>query len=747
MLKNIDWPKTRQYKSGSNREPIEFYLEALSNSNSLDLLLGYFSFSAINVLSLGFARFLYNGGKLRVIANQIFSAQDKETLLKANEPGRSENGLIDLNNIESLRFALDGYGQHFFQCLAWLIANKRIELVIVKPKGKQGIAHYKSGVFKDGKENVRFKASCNFTTYGLMENLEELDVDLGWEDLQSEARIIDQKRYYEEIFSGKARYVEYIPPEQIEVAIRDKYGDKDIQELLVEEAELLRMKSENSKNPKIRRFLRKLENEVDEISRQPKFPYPSGPREYQDHAYENWKKNGKQGIFAMATGTGKTITSLNCVLNEHLKSNDRVYNALILVPTITLVEQWTEEAKNFNFHEIISVSSKSKWEPELATTLSTAKRTPTSFIVIATYASFIRERFHKYIHKFPKDTIFIADEAHNIGARSVLDKLNSIQIKKRIALSATPKRIYDPEGTRALESFFNDSEPYTYTFSMDRAINEAILCKYDYHPHLVELTNEELLRYAEITKKIARVYASKNDSLEGSEIVERLLLQRKRIVHKAQNKLNKTIEILQERYAENNDLRYTFIYVPEGHTETVLENDQGSGNEEVDLHIIRQYTQAIGRIDPKILVNQFISGMSDRNEILDQFKKGRIQVLASMKCLDEGVDIPRAEHAIFCSSTGNPRQFIQRRGRILRRHPEKHKAVIHDLIVIPNISQSHKGSDTFELERTLVRKELERVMYFASLSENPYETEDFFQETCDHYDLNIYTIYNELKGT
>jgi superfamily II DNA or RNA helicase len=146
------------------------------------------------------------------------------------------------------------------------------------------------------------------------------------------------------------------------------------------------------------------------------------------------------------------------------------------------------------------------------------------------------------------------------------------------------------------------------------------------------------------------------------------------------------------------------------------------------------------------MVNQFISGMGGRNEVLDQFKAGKIHVIASMKCLDEGVDIPRAEHAIFCSSTGNPRQFIQRRGRILRTHPDKDIAIIHDLIVVPDLSQSSTFSDSFKTERSLVEKELERVMYFASLAINPYETETVFAEICEHYDLNIYTIHNKLKN-
>lgn len=745
MLRGIKWPQSRQYKSSSTREPLEFYLQALSNSTNLDLLLGYFSFSAINVLALGFAKFLYNGGRLRVIANQIFSQEDKETILRAMEPDPFEENLIDLNNIDQLRYSLDNYGEHFFKCLAWLMANKRIEIVIVKPKGKKGIAHYKSGVFSDNEESVKFKASCNFTTYGLTENLEELDVDLGWEDDHAKARISEQNKYFEEIFSGKANHVEYLPAEKIEVAIREKFGDNEIQELLVEEAELLRLKAKSFKNPHIKKFLQKLEYEVEEISSKPRFPYPSGPRDYQVQAYENWVKNDRQGIFAMATGTGKTLTSLNCVLNDAMWNEDGVFHAFILVPTIALVEQWAEEARSFNFQGVIIVSSKAKWESRLATTLSTAKRIPTSFIIIGTYASFIRERFSNYAKKLPTDTIFIADEAHNIGSRSVIQKLSTITLKKRIGLSATPKRIYDLDGSEAMERFFGDKEPYTYSFSMEKAITDGILCQYDYHPHLVQLKSEELDEYADITKKLARLYRPTSEGFAENEIAERLLLKRKRIIHKAKNKLSKTIEILQNRYAQDGNLEYTFIYVPEGYATTASEDDDVVETNEENLRIINEYTNAVGNIDRNILVNQFVSGMRDRDDVLEQFKQGRIQVLASMKCLDEGVDIPRAEHAIFCSSTGNPRQFIQRRGRILRKHPDKHKATIHDLVVIPDLSMSSRGTDTYNLERNMVKKEIERVMYFASLSENPYETERLFKDICEHYKLNIYTIYKDLK--
>lgn len=745
MLKDCDWSLDRDYKTGSENEPLQFYLDGLANSNEFSLLLGYFSSSAINLLSVGFATFISKGGKMKMVINHLLSAKDKEAISRV-EDNPNEIRVFDLTDIVSLGKVLDEYDTHFFECLAYLISEKRIEIKVIKPKNGKGIAHYKSGVFSDGQDCVGYKASCNFTYYGLSENIEELEAFLSWENGRSNKLIKKQLKLIDDYFAEKDEDVEYISVSDIEVVLKDRFGKKDINELLVQEEQLLKKKQSLISNPKLKKTITKLFSEIEIIRRTPKFPYSEGPREYQIEAYKNWVANGYKGIFAMATGTGKTITSLNCVLNECKKNVNDVYQAFILVPTITLVEQWAAEAKSFNFQEIITVSSKTSWESVLATTLSTAKRIPKSFIVIGTYASFIRDRFHSYAKRLPADTIFIADEAHNIGSKSVLERLNAITLEKRIGLSATPKRIYDPEGSDAMEQFFNDKEPYTYCFSMEKAITEGILCQYDYHPHLVQLTNDELAEYADITKKLARIYSPSKDDYESKEIAERLLLKRKRIIHKAENKLSKTLEILQKRYASTGNLQYTFVYVPEGFLTNIEEDDVDETNEE-NLRIINQYTGAIGNIDHDILVNQFVSGMHDRDEVLEQFKEGRIQVLASMKCLDEGVDIPRAEHAIFCSSTGNPRQFIQRRGRILRKHPDKHKATIHDLVIIPDLSMSSKGSDTFKLERSLVKKEIERVMYFASLSQNPYETEILFSEVCEHYDLNIYTIYNELKSS
>jgi len=739
MLSDIKWSEDRSYKTGTINEPFEFYLDCLLNSNKLDLLLGYFSSSAINVLSLGFASFLYRGGKVRLVINDILSSKDK-SIIQRGENGEIDPSLIDISNFEQLKNTLDEYNQHFFDCLSWLISKQKLQFTIVRPINSGGMSHYKSGLFYDDKTEIAFKATCNFTASGLLSNLEQLDVFDAKDGETAQKKIKSEKEYFEKLFYKKAEFADYLPSEKIQEVIQSGNTDKSLEELLIQERRLLDLKRKASSKINEQQYNR-VEEEIVRYIASPRFPFDDGPRDYQVEAYENWVKNDYHGIFAMATGTGKTITSLNCLLEEYKKDPNSIYQALILVPTITLVEQWDEEAKQFNFKRRITISSKVKWENRFATILATAKRVPTSFIVICTYASFTRDRFKKYLTKLPKSTIFIADEAHNIGSSTVLKTIKKVDVNKKIGLSATPKRVYDPEGTSAMESFFHDSEPYTYSYSMDRAITNGVLCKYDYFPHLVQLTTEELEEYISITQRISKLYAYKDSTNKENDILERLLLKRKRIIHKASNKLGVAVKILKDRFKKEGTLKYSFVYVPEGKNEDITET--GIEDEE-EAKIINQYTMAIGRIDDSIFVNKFVSGMPNRDNILEQFKNGDIHVIASMKCLDEGVDIPRAEHAIFCSSTGNPRQFIQRRGRILRKHPNKYSATIHDLVVIPEIET--EDEETFETEKRLVKKELERVMYFASLAKNPYFSEEVLTDVCNYYGLNLYTIYNELQS-
>lgn len=731
MLKDCEWSLDRDYKTGSENEPLQFYLEGLANSNEFSLLLGYFSSSAINLLSAGFATFISKGGRMKMVINHLLSAKDKDAIWRVEE-NPNEIKVFDLTDVVSLGRVLDEYDTHFFECLAYLISEKRISIKVIKPKKGKGIAHYKSGVFSDGHDAVGYQASCNFTYYGLSENIEQLEAFLSWENGRSNKLIKRQLKIIDDYFKEKDEDVEYIPVSEIEVVLKDKFGRKEINELLVQEEQLLRKKQSLITNPKLKKTIDKLFSEIDIIRRTPKFPYSDGPREYQINAYNSWVANNYKGMFAMATGTGKTITSLNCLLEEYHKTN--IYRAIITVPTTALVEQWKKECAKFNFKNIITVSSKDNWDSNLAFFNTASKLIDTSYIVIVTYASLPRPKFQSYITQLPKDTILIADETHNLGSQGLLRLLPKIHLEKRIGLSATPHRKFDEAGNQAIQEFFNDESPYIVSYSMEEALKIGWLCSYTYYPHIVKLTDQEMEKYKEISLQLLRMglFDKETGNFRSTPEIEKKLLERKRIIHKAANKLDAFKAILRSEFDKRKNLKYTLIYVPEG-VESKFDETDFSVETEDENRLINEYTKAVSQTDDSVMVKQFTANSTNREEILKNFEESNIHVLTSMKCLDEGVDVPRSELAIFCASTGNPRQFIQRRGRVLRLHKDKIHATIHDLVVVPEVSDE----STFEMEKGLVKKELERVVDFANLAMNKTDTYETLKSILDYYNLNL----------
>ena len=731
MLKDCDWSIDRDYKTGSENEPMQFYLDGLANSKEFSLLLGYFSSSAINLLSVGFATFISKGGKMKMVINHLLSAKDKEAVWRV-EDNPNEIRVFDLTDVVSLGRVLDEYDTHFFECLAYLISEKRIEIKVIRPKNGKGIAHYKSGVFSDGQETVGYQASCNFTYYGLSENIEQLEAFLSWENGRSNKLIKKQIKLIDDYFNEKDEDVEYVSVSEIEVVLKDRFGKKDISELLVQEELLIKKKQSLISNPKIKKTIAKLYSDIEVIRRSPRFPYAEGPREYQINAYNKWVENDFKGMFAMATGTGKTITSLNCLLNEFKKTG--IYRAIITVPTTALVEQWKKECSKFNFKNIITVSSKENWDNNLAFFNTASKLIDNSYIVIVTYASLPRPKFQSYFTQLPKDTILIADETHNLGSQGLLRLLPNIHLEKRIGLSATPNRKFDELGNQTIQEFFNDQPPYIVSYSMEEALNIGWLCKYTYYPHIVKLTDQEMEKYKELSLQLLRMglFDKETGAFKSTPEIEKKLLERKRIIHKAANKLEAFKAILRSEFDKRKNLKYTLIYVPEG-IETSFDERDYSIETDDENKLINEYTKAVSQTDDSVMVKQFTANSSNREEILNNFEQSNIHVLTSMKCLDEGVDVPRSELAIFCASTGNPRQFIQRRGRVLRLHKDKIHATIHDLVVVPEISDEN----TFEMERNLVKKELERVVDFANLALNKTDTYEKLKSILDYYNLNL----------
>lgn len=743
MLFEVDWAEDGTYRPGEYNSPEKFFNDGLENSNEFDLQLGYFSSATISVLADGFATFISKGGKMRLVINHIVSTEDKNAISKGLKGGFIN--CFDLTDFAQLRKTFDEYTQQFFECLAFLIYNKRVDIRIIKPRNKKGISHTKTGQFRDGDSVTSFTGSANFTISGLFNNLEEIKIDRSDSlDVMTRKRIESQREEFDCIMDGTKRNIEYLSPENLISAIKTNYGDKDIEELLDVEAKLRKIKHDK-KVQELKRQDSLVSEPIEEIL--PCFPFPSGPRDYQQLAFDNWKNNGQKGLFAMATGTGKTITSLNCLLEIYKRKG--YYKAIILVPTITLVNQWEQECRKFRFSNIIKVYSKNLvWRDEVERVhfnekYKSDKDPEVSYIIISTYASYSREKVFNVLNGFDKRRVLmIADECHNMGSGSLVKRLKEIPYLRRIGLSATPERQFDENGNNKLRKFFGSEEHYTYEYSMKEAIDKGVLCRYMYYPHIVKLTSDEMDAYLELSEKISRYFNYNTCSFdEQDEMLKRLLLARKRIIHKAVNKLAMFKEIIQKRFEEKGNLKYSLIYVPEGNRPDYLDSaDDFDHTEEIAddndaEHLINQYTLAVTEIDRSVTVRKFVSGQQDREEILSDFAAGKLHVLTSMKCLDEGVDVPRSELAIFCSSTGNPRQFIQRRGRVLRTHKDKKMAELHDLVVVPEVSPN---SNSYRMEQSLLRGELARVNNFALLSENPSYSEMELRGVLDHYGLNLY---------
>ena len=729
-FKEINFPATYKYSSDSEHIPLEFYNETFPVAKKIDLFLGYFSSNAIKVLSKSFAEFVVNGGEMRIITNHVYSLKDKENLIDQSTL-ENEDKIIDIfNDLEKLEFELSDYGQHFFDCLKYLQKEKRLIIQPVKFNNVD-LAHCKKMILYDGTDYISTDGSINFTLSALTKNSESFEVNVPWVNEVFEKRVVNERGVFEKVINGEHTDYKHISSKNIEVVINNYGNDKDKQDLLEDSIKIdsstFGNKVKQILKQKKERFIKKI-TELKIVDDKPHFPIFDGkishPRPYQVDAYDAWVKNSYSGIFAMATGTGKTITALNCVLEEYKKT--KKYQIIIVVPTIDLVNQWKEELEKFNYSNILQVSSKHKWNSEFVRYVQDINYGINNNIaIITTYKSFVNDKFYKLFNKVQEHFTLIADEAHNIGSKEVLKKFKLLKTPRKIALSATPKRNYDPLGTKNIEKIFNDTEPYTYVFSLERAIKEKYLTRYLYYPKIVKLNDDEFEEYKIITKKLIP-FMSDEGLEEGAQM---LLLKRKQIIHKARNKQSVFLEILNE-LNDKNKLSHAFVFAPEG---KYKDNDE---------NILNSFIKITTANYSKIRVDSFTSKDTNRADILKSFENGVLDIIFAMKALDEGVDIPRTEVGIFTSSTGNPRQYIQRRGRVLRKHPDKDIAIIYDMIVVPDSF----SEETFNIERSLLKQELIRVGYFADLSENYYQAKEVLNKISQDYNLNLDTIITELKN-
>jgi DNA phosphorothioation system restriction enzyme len=419
-------------------------------------------------------------------------------------------------------------------------------------------------------------------------------------------------------------------------------------------------------------------------------------RDYQKQVVINWFKNRGRGILKMATGSGKTITALAIATELYQQINLQVL--LVICPFRHLVLQWAEETAKFNLQPILAFESISNWQGEFSRQLYHVQNNQQKFLtIITTNSTFLSDGFQSQIPFFPEKTLIIGDEAHNLGSPRLLSSLPA-SIGLRLALSATPERYFDNDGTDFLIDYFG--KVLQPEFTLANAIEKQALVKYNYHPILVQLTDIEALYYAKLTKKIGWAL-SENNNLEDNHNLKALLIRRSRLIATASNKLIALKELMSKRL----DMKATLFYCGDGH---INQNERQ----------LAAVTRILGK-ELNYRVNTYTADtpLKDREKIKQQLISGELQGLVAIRCLDEGIDIPMIENAVILASSSNPRQFIQRRGRILRPHDGKKEATLFDMIVIPPVLER----EIWEIERNLLKKELKRFMEFASLAKNAEE--------------------------
>jgi DNA phosphorothioation system restriction enzyme len=426
----------------------------------------------------------------------------------------------------------------------------------------------------------------------------------------------------------------------------------------------------------------------------PQLPSSIALRSYQQQAVENWFANRGRGTLKMATGSGKTIAALAMATELYQKIGLQVL--LVVCPYRHLVTQWARECQNFNLEPILAFENAHHWQSQLANQLYTVRSGHRHFLtIITTNSTLMSDRFQSHLKYFPEKTFIIGDEAHNLGAPRLEESLPR-SIGLRLALSATPERYFDEEGTDTIFNYFGPVlQP---ELSLGDAIELGALARYVYYPLAINLTESEAQIYAKITKRIGWALMECEGNFNHKNVTA-LLMQRSRLVGAAANKLTALRHLMSTR----RNTTHTLFYCGDGIVEE-------TGESQLDA-VVRILGREIGY---RVNIYTAQTSVSERETLRKQLETGQLQGLVAIRCLDEGVDIPTIQTAVILASSSNPRQFVQRRGRILRTYPGKSRATLFDFIVIP----PDLDRETWEIERNLLKKELRRFVEFANLAEN-----------------------------
>ena len=643
------------------------------------MAVGFFSSAWVRDAATGIAKFAAHGGKARWIISPILSKGDMEAITSGvhNLDSAWIEGLIQ-GSFDSLFKALT---EDVRKTISWLIYDGLLEIKVGIPKNHlSGMLHAKMGVFQDETGNrVGFSGSYNLTGQA-SSNWEVIDIFCDWRSEESLARVDSIDEDFNVMWLGADPNLSIHRP------------NKAALEPFVREAS-------SSDRPYLKHKLKQFD--LPQIP--DKFLEEGQLRDYQRNAIANWFSANGRGILAMATGSGKTVTALSAAtkLLHHAINSESKLIIIVAAPYQHLAEQWADEAREFGYGPILCYGGTGRWAKQAQSALTEFRSGTRNFVMlIAVNATFASSQFQSTIKGTKEWMLLIADEMHNLGAQSYLASLPD-KVKFRLGLSATPIRHGDEEGTLGLEKYFGKS---VFEFTLGEAITRGFLCEYYYYPVLCELNDSEMEKYRELSIKISKVFAKENAaSNDMSHYLQTLLIERARLLGGIRSKTNNLRAIISDK----GPTPFNLVYCSDTSTNGVRQVDE--------------VVSILGK-SLKIRTHKFTADEKpkERKDLINRFANEDIQALIAIRCLDEGVDVPRTETAYILASSSNPRQYIQRRGRVLRKAPGKKYAHIYDFIAVPDYEKLNAAdTSALKIERGLVSKELQRVNEFVELSLNP----------------------------
>jgi len=675
-LKNFEFMP--DYNKAEHDIANEFYLPCMNNSVIYNRISGYFGSTVYIIAWSALKCFVKNKGKMKIICSPYVIEEDQNAIREGYDARRSKEmteALIE----EIKRMFNDPYLNKPSRALACLIAAGIIDLkiAIFKPETLPEVKrlfHDKVGIFIDSEGNsVGFRGSMNETFKGLSAdgNIESIDVFPNWVDDRDKRRVNNAINYFNDLWNDLIPFIQVYDFPEVAKEVFLKHVSNDNWEVLVDEitVQIDKAKMWSADKRKGGRI----------------------PRSHQIDALETWETRGRRGIFKHATGSGKTFTAL-CAIRRSLEKNEV---PLVLVPSKELLEQWEKEIRftlnDINLQVLLCGDGHNRWRSESALFQWTRKRSSKSRLVLSTIDTASSDSFLSSISQ-GEHIFMVVDEVHRIGSmhhRKIL-KLNT---GPRLALSATPERYGDPEGTFDIFSYFEGIIPPIFT--LKDAIEAGVLTRYIYYPHIIKLSDLEQEEWNKITKKLRKLVSIKkstdsNFSVLEDDSVKKLLIHRARILKTASEKVQLVLAVLQKFYTKGQ--RWIIYCDNQNQLYDVLRVLNSNGFDSIEYHS---------------------SMRGDRAETIRYFEVNG-GILVSIRCLDEGIDIPSTTHALILASSKNPREFIQRRGRILRKADSKYFAHLHDAIVVPNSIDLETLT-----ELSIIEAEMSRAMQFGQWAENP----------------------------